>query len=414
MQDKGFKWNSIAALINAAEAVVMSMVVVRVTNLEDAGILAIAFAVGNLFITIGKFGIGNFQVSDIKNRYEYGTYFVTRIVTVVLMLITTVLFVVSKLISNEYSHYKAVIVFVICSIYMVEAMEDVLWAEFQRRGRLDLGAKLFVVRWTSILTVFIVVILITKNLQKALLMGLIVSVIVLIVSALRFTAEYNSRSDEAFSLFKIQTDFRTVKTLMKETFPLFIVAFLTFYINNAPKYALDGVVTDEIQAYYGFVAMPVFVINMLSSMIYQPKIVWLSIEWQNGRVSNFRKGIRKQILLILLVSISCVLGAALLGVPVLSVLYSTSLGDYWIHLVVLQIAGAFMAISTYFCILLTIMRRQKVLMFGYIATALINVFIMEFIAINFGTFGVAAAYMASMALLSTIYILIYLHYIQKG
>ncbi len=53
----GYLWNVAAGLVNAGEAVVLSMVVTHTTGLEDAGILSIAFAVGNLMMTVGKFGV---------------------------------------------------------------------------------------------------------------------------------------------------------------------------------------------------------------------------------------------------------------------------------------------------------------------------------------------------------------------
>ena len=45
VRGKDYFWNSIAGIINAAEAVVMSMIVMRYGQLSDAGILSLAFAV---------------------------------------------------------------------------------------------------------------------------------------------------------------------------------------------------------------------------------------------------------------------------------------------------------------------------------------------------------------------------------
>ena len=56
-----------------------------------------------------------------------------------------------------------------------------------------------------------------------------------------------------------------VKSLMIKCFPLFAGAFLSFYIGNAPKYAIDAVMTDAELASYGFIAMPVFVVGLLNN-----------------------------------------------------------------------------------------------------------------------------------------------------
>lgn len=90
MYKRDFFWISVAGIINAAEAVIMSMIVTRVTSLSDAGILTIAFAVGNLFMTVGKFGVRNYRVTDVEMKYTYGTYMTMRIISVFAMLILSI------------------------------------------------------------------------------------------------------------------------------------------------------------------------------------------------------------------------------------------------------------------------------------------------------------------------------------
>lgn len=77
-----------------------------------------------------------------------------------------------------------------------------------------------------------------------------------------------------------KTDLKRIGLLFKITFPLFGISFLSFYVNSAPKYAIDACLTDEIQACYGFVAMPVFVIGLINNFIYQPVLVPMAVEWE--------------------------------------------------------------------------------------------------------------------------------------
>lgn len=77
-----FIWNTLAGLVNAAEAVILLMVVGRTNGLEDAGVLTIAFAIGNLMMTIGRYGVRNYQVTDVEDRLSFGSYFTHRICTV--------------------------------------------------------------------------------------------------------------------------------------------------------------------------------------------------------------------------------------------------------------------------------------------------------------------------------------------
>lgn len=407
MYKRNFIWNSIAAVINAAEAVVMAMIVTRVTNLSDAGILSIAFAVGNLLSNIGKFGGRSFHVTDTKFKYDFIQFFIARIITVFGMLVSIVIYDGYKIVVAKEPIEKILVITAVSVIYLVEALEDVIWGEFQRKGKLYVGAKIFVARWSTLLLSFFIIIIFAKKLVVAIWGGVVVSIVIFTIMVY-ISASMNKK--DGVSLFGREklADKKTLLSLMREMFPLFIVSFLIFYINNSPKYALDTVASDEMQACYGFVAMPVFVIGLLNSMIYQPSVVWLSEQWDKRNYNIFRMKIRKQCLIIIGITLACVIGAALVGIPVLSLLYNTDLKSFWWELVVLQFAGMFLAIEGYFGIILTIMRRQKVLMYGYIVVSIIAFLGMKLLVVSSGTKGAALGYLGCMIILSLIYGYIYL------
>ena len=124
---KDYVWNTAAGLINAAEAVVMSMIVTRMTGLSDAGMLTMAFAVGNLMLPIGKFGVRNFQVTDVEHKFSLFTYIMTRLATVIVMVISVCGYLGYAASRLGYSSDKIGVVFAVCMIYAVEALEDVIW-----------------------------------------------------------------------------------------------------------------------------------------------------------------------------------------------------------------------------------------------------------------------------------------------
>ena len=85
-------WNTAAGLINAAEAVIMSVFVTRMTGLSDAGILSIAFTIGNQLMSIGKFGMRSYQVTDVGERFAFADYLKSRIVTTFLMIVSVIVY----------------------------------------------------------------------------------------------------------------------------------------------------------------------------------------------------------------------------------------------------------------------------------------------------------------------------------
>ena len=148
-----------------------------------------------------------------------------------------------------------------------------------------------------------------------------------------------------------------------------MATFLLFYIGNAPKYAIDAVMDDVAQAQYGYIAMPVFVVGLLAGFIYNPIIASLADDWAEGRRGAFARRFALQTLIIVGITLVCIAGAWLLGVPVLNLLYNTELAPYKTDLLVLLAGGGFLAMATLFTTGLTIIRWQNKLIPGYVIVA---------------------------------------------
>ena len=69
-------WNTISGLINAGQSAVILIFISRYLGQSAAGIFSIAYALGNLFSTMGKYGVRNFQVTDVKEVFLFHEYLV--------------------------------------------------------------------------------------------------------------------------------------------------------------------------------------------------------------------------------------------------------------------------------------------------------------------------------------------------
>lgn len=403
MKKSDYIWNTVAGILNAAEAVIMSMVVTRITGLADAGMLTIAFAVGNLMMTIGKFGVRNYQVTDVEHRFSLTTYLKTRIITVLLMIITIVVYLIHGFLSLEYERKKIVVILLICMIYVVESLEDVIWGYYQSRSRLDVGAKMFCFRWMGIFAVFAVVLYLTRNLTLTLHLCLGISIILFVLLLCLSYPHICSEEDRFINLVIKMDDIKVIETLLKAVFPLFAISFLSFYENNAPKYAIDACLTDEVQACYGFVAMPVFAIELLNNFVYQPTLVFMAMEWEQKKITYFKRRIIKQMFVIVGISVVCMIGAYMLGIPVLSLLYRTDLSGYKRELMILLFASVFLAVSGYQSVVLTIMRCQKMLWQPHCIVSLIAAVGIKHVVAGHGTVGAAIYYLFLMIMLCIMY-----------
>ncbi|MBQ9983282.1 MAG: lipopolysaccharide biosynthesis protein [Lachnospiraceae bacterium] len=400
-----YVWNSLAGLINASEAVVLSMVVTRITNLGDAGILTIAFAIGNLLMTIGKFGVRNYQVTDMDEKNKFADYFYLRIASVLIMLISSVGYVIYSVSFLGDSIKKAIVIFCFCSIYMIESIEDVFWGLYQRKGRLDVGGRIFSYRWIATMIIFSLMLFLTKNLMLASIAGFLAT---LLISTLLVW--------KSFPYFKSSFwngDKHRVWSLTKQCVSLFLVSFLLFYITNSPKYALDQFMSDEVQACYGFIFMPVFVIELLNNFLYQPILVKISEEWNEGAIAAFKTRINRQLIIIILLTVICIIGAYFLGIPFLSLLYATDLKPYKLDLLILLVGGGMMAIVGFLSVIMTVMRQQKQLLYGYVIVAIVAYLVMGYMVKAFGMHGASVMFMLLISLLAFIFGIEVLYYCNK-
>lgn len=399
-----FLWNMIGSMIMAFQSVILLMILTRTVGLVEAGIFTIAYANANLFLTIGKYGVRNYQVSDVKNEYTFREYCLTRWITIAAMLTISLVYVVYISIMNSYTLEKTMVVGWMCLFKVPDVIDDVYWGEYQRQGRLDIASKAMAFRLATSMLVYALLLVLTKNQLSALIAATAYSFAALLL-LLKWTA----------SFFQLESEYTKehICRILKNCFPLFAGGFLSFYIGNAPKYAIDATLTDELQACYGFIAMPVFVIGLLNGFIFNPMLCKISLLWEEKKMNLFIKQILLQIMYVIIIMLTCLAGAWLLGVPVLSFLYHTDLSPYKSELLILLLGGGFLGMSGLLNAIITIMRRQHELFIGYLLIAVLAFLLSKIVVGKYAMMGAALLYAALMAGLCVCFLLVLLRGLRK-
>ena len=200
----------------------------------------------------------------------------------------------------------------------------------------------------------------------------------------------------------------SVKQIFVACFPLFVGNFLSQYIGNAPKYAIDAQLGDELQACYGFISMPVFVIGLLNNVIFTPIIRIMAENWAKNNKKAFLKRFGQQVLIAIGITLVCIVGANLLGIPVLSIMYNTDLSSYKRELLILLLGGGFLALSGLLNTVLTIMRFQYPLFWGYAAVAIAALVGSGRVVSKWGMLGATWLYTFLMAALFVVFVFIFI------
>lgn len=390
-----YVWNMIGSMLMAFQSVIMLMILTRVLGLKEAGIFTIAYANANLFLTIGKYGMRYFQISDVKRQFTFAEYRMSRVLTAAAMLVTAFAYIVYAAAVNGYSAEKIQVIVWMCLFKVTDALEDIYHGYYQSRNRLDIASKCMTIRIGVTILVYAAGLIVIKDQLRALIIATISTGVLLAV--------FTKWSMEGFVIPKEKAAPVNVKKILLTCFPLFAGGFLSFYIGNAPKYAIDSMLTDEMQACYGFIAMPVFVIGLLNNFIFNPMLYKLSVMWDEGRIKEFVKKIFIQIGIVAAITMLCIVGAYILGVPVLSWLYNTNLAPFKDELLILLLGGGFLGLSGLLNAVITIIRFQKSLMWGYASVALMALLFSKRIVGKYGMMGAAVLYTALMAILCIVF-----------
>lgn len=391
-------WNTAAGLLNAFQSVIMLTVLSHVCDAATAGVFTIAYANANLFLNLGKYGVRNFQVSDVNEKYGFSAYHVARIVSVLAMIAFGTAWAIWSSVTVGYSAEKFLVILVMLLFKAIDAYEDVFHGNYQQHGRLDVGARVLTLRMISMIVLYAGLIVVTGDLLVSLSVSTLFTAVFFVVETVWVKRRYSLPHNQTTVSSKPRASLAL--SLLKECFPVFLALFLLFYIGNAPKYAIDAVMDDVAQAQYGYIAMPVFVVGLLANFIYNPIIASLSEDWAQRRVKKFAHRFALQVLIIVGITIGCIVGAWAIGVPVLNLLYNTELAPYKGDLLILLVGGGFLATATLFTTGLTIIRRQNKLIPGYVGVSIAALVLCTPAVSMGGIHGASLIYLVLMAVLT--------------
>ena len=356
-----YLWNAINSGLSAALFPVILLVVKRTNGVYDAGIYSIAFAVAALMLFIGQYGLRRFQSSDIKEKYSFAEYHGMRFITCGAMIIASAAYCFYGLEFRDYGWDKFIVVFLICLLKVNQAYADVLHGHMQQKGRLDVAAKASAVRFLAELVSCSIALIVTHDLLISSIVCIVVSTAVMLLTSVNAARRYTDSLRPSIGAGQF-------RRLLIEGFPLFASLFLNMYISNAPKYAIDAHLTDEVQAYYNVLFMPAFVIQLIAYFIFNPILTTYARLWLSDQRSDFRKLcrlIRRQCLILLGLTILAVAVALTIGIPVLSWIFDMDLAGHRMDLAILMIGGGAMAYGVFFNYVITIIREQVFLLISY-------------------------------------------------
>lgn len=301
---------------------------------------------------------------------------------------------------------KAFFIFLLCIYKILDGYSDLYEGELQRYGRIDVAGKLLFWRVAGGILILTAGILLTQNLT--------VAVIAMIVYSLLMIFVVNEKALRVFEKGKLTFRKKEVGTVLIECLPLFLSSFLNTYVYSASRMSVDKVLDARYQLYYAAIFMPVMIINLFSTFVFKPLLSIMAEDYEQKRKRQFFLMIVKVCAIIVAVTVVCEIGAYLLGIPVLSILYGINLGAYKIDLLILLLAGGVNALAFFMYYILTIMRKQNYALIGYGMEAVTAFVISDWLVRKYAIRGASVSYLIAVTVLLTIFVLFMIYNIWRG
>lgn len=390
---RDYFWNTAASIVNSAASVALPIVVARVLGAAVGGVYSLAFSVAQQFQVVGQFEMRTFQSTDLKERYPFGVYYSSRILTCAAMLVCMSVYACTT--SQQFAVVTLMIL--VSGMRVLDAIEDVIQGMLQQRGRLDIAGKAMFFRVLTTVIVFSAVVILTRNLIVACLLAIGISAVVLYF--------LNYIPARKYVTVRPVFDMKSVGSLLYSCLPLFVGQFLLMFLVNEPRFAIQSFLADEYQLFYTAIFLPSLVINLLSGFVFRPLLTSLASTWTEGNTRGFLTIVGRGLVAVLASTVLCAVLVWFAGVPVLSFLYGVDLSDFHVELTVLLLGGLFNALSVIAYLALVTMRGQRMIIIGYAIAACVSFLIATPLVSSMQLMGAALTYVLSMFTVCAIFFL---------
>lgn len=379
---KDICWNTIGVTLNAFTSLVYLVIVNRINGAENGGIFSFSYSVACLLFIIGGYATRTYQVADTAEKLNDSEYLLHKISTCGLMLIAGTLY--CFLIREPVK--RSAIIALTC-LKMMEAFSDTPYAYIQKKDRLYLVGISLTIKATAEMVIFCVVDWLTNNMIAACIAIAAASGAVTLFFDMYYARRY-------IILEKVRVN--RLWALYKDGFPIFIISFLSVYIINAQKYAMNGILSDELQAVFGIIIMPATFISLCGQYIMNPMLNQLVEFFKDKEYQKFKNSTYKLIKLLLLFWVLAEILAYLLGIPVLNLLYAISITQYKVDLLLIILGAVFYASAYIFQNCLIVMQKNNYQIVIYLISSFIAVSVSPILITKFGIRGATMAYLATM------------------
>ncbi len=400
-----FIWTVASGIVYSLGSLVFLMVVTNVLGDLAAGVYSVGMFVAQQMLTVGKFSVRNYQVSDVKEKYSFQDYLSFRAFTCTMMMLITFGWVIF----GGYRGEDAVVIIAFTVYKMADCLSDVFEGLYQQKFRLDVSGKSLFWKNLIMLLTFTIMIIISKNLALSSVVLAIESIVIIIFIDFPLT--------KYFGKLELKFKPKIIAQMVMNCSALFISSFLYVYINNSPKYAIEkmgGEAGRIALAHFNMLFMPVFAVELLSNFTMKMWLAKMSVYHAEGNIHGLRKLIREQSGVVAIITIVSMAAMYIGGGWLLTLFYGVDLHGYQLENALLMLSGGLVSIYILYENIVVIYRKQHISIAVNVASAVFAAIIVPICTKADGIRGAVIGYVLANAIRAVGYFAVAEFYIHKS
>ncbi len=403
LTQRDYLFNTLGAAVWAAMLPILTMVATWLGGVESAGVLSMAFVVGNLLLFMANYGVRTFQVSDVYEESSFSDYQVSRFITCAITLVVGFLYC-------RVRGYDAAMMMAFMGVIgfrVVDGLADVYEGRLQQMDKLYLSGISQLLRCGLGIVAFAIAMIITKQLGIACLVLAVAGVASLVLLTVPMALMETPKSDPM--------RMRNVQTILSDGFPLFVALFLYAVIDSMPKFAMEGVLSYDNQLYFNLMYFPAHAILTATGIIYKPQLLRLANAWDSpSERSRFDKIILAMIGVIIGITVVMAIVMATAGIPLTGLMYGIDFEPYRIQALAMIGTGGLCAAIEFLYQVVTVLRCQQEVMKFYLGVFLLSIPVSILLVRILGIAGAVIANVVIMAVLFGLMVWEYVHIRQRA
>lgn len=379
-------WNTAGTSVYLACTWLITVLVVTLSpDYEASGSLAVAMAVGNIFIAIMLFKTRTVQVADIENVYTTSDIMAHRVLT---FLIASAFCLVYSAFTVAPSDFMPVLAYL--AFKSVESLIDVLHGLDQKNGHFDYIGVSLILRGILAVLAFSAGLIIFHDLTIALFLMTASSIFV----GLFYDVPRSRKLDSLLPRFSTPR----IKTLFTASIAGFFASLLCTTLVSIVRQSYGLIYGNEALGIYAALSAPAVIMQAIAGFIYTPLIGPMSLLWKERRSKDLIQLVTKFLLLLVGLTLACMAVFFLIGDPLLSFIFQKGISSYAYLMYPLLACTATTAV-VYFLIDLLIVQKERIgTLAANTASLLTALFIMHPLFEALGANGISITIIVAFAL----------------